>query len=330
MNKKLLTSLLAAGVLASLGAASVNAADVTLVMAEENSIDSLSGKVAQYFADKVAELTDGAVEIDLQCSKVLGSESEILEGMIAFAGTVDIERVTSSRFTNSGCTKAALLGLPYTFENRDHFWALAGSPALDEIYAELEEKLPITPLSLYEEGFRSFFFKDAVTDVSQIAGKKIRVADDVIMQGIVNGLGGSPTVIASAELYTSLQSGVVDGAEQPLSPYQTNAFNEVAPNVILDEHTLGNAIYIISDLGKGKLNDEQFAAVKEAAQLTQEYNKEIAAQTDEDCMAALTEKGVVFTAVEDKAPYKEAVASTVADQSKGNEDLYQSILDLAK
>ena len=156
------------------------------------------------------------------------------------------------------------------------------------------------------------------------------MADDPIMRGIVEGLGGSPTVISSGELYTSLQSGVVDGAEQPLSPYELNAFNEVAPNVILDEHTLGNAVYIISDLAKSKLTDEQFAAVQEAAQKAQEFNKEQSAQTDEDCMKSLTDKGVVFTEVEDKTPYKEAVADVITENTKGIEDFYQAVVDLAK
>lgn len=135
---------------------------------------------------------------------------------------------------------------------------------------------------------------------------------------------------SSGELYTSLQSGVVDGAEQPLSPYELNAFYEVAPNVILDEHTLGNAVYIISDLAKSKLTDEQFAAVQEAAQKAQEFNKEQSAQTDEDCMKSLADKGAVFTEVEDKTPYKEAVADVITENTKGIEDFYQAVVDLAK
>ena len=330
MNKKLLSAAAVAGLVAVSACASVSAADVTLVFAEENSEDSLSGKVANYFKEQVAELTDGAVEIDVQCSKVLGSETEILDGMLAQAGTVDIERVTTSRLTNYSCPKTAALGLPYLFDSREHFWAVAESEDLKgQIFDEIST-LGVTGLSFYEEGFRSFFFKDAVTDIADIAGKKIRVADDPIMRGIVEGLGASPTVISSGELYTSLQSGVVDGAEQPLSPYQMNAFNEVAPNVILDEHTLGNAVYIISDLAKSKLTDEQFAAVQEAALKAQEFNKEQAAQTDEDCMKALEEKGVVFTTVEDKTPYKEAVADVVAENTKGIEDFYQAIVDLAE
>lgn len=328
MKKKLIAAIML-GLIAVSAGASVSAADVTLVLAEENAEDSLSGKVANYFKEQVNELTDGAVDIDIQCSKVLGSETEILDGMLAQAGTVDIERITTSRLTNYSCPKTASLGLPYLFESRDHFWAVAESELKDEIFDEIST-LGVTGLSFYEEGFRSFFFKDAVTDVADIAGKKIRVADDPIMRGIVEGLGGSPTVISSGELYTSLQSGVVDGAEQPLSPYELNAFYEVAPNVILDEHTLGNAVYIISDLAKSKLTDEQFAAVQEAAQKAQEFNKEQSAQTDEDCMKSLADKGAVFTEVEDKTPYKEAVADVITENTKGIEDFYQAVVDLAK
>ena len=79
-----------------------------------------------------------------------------------------------------------------------------------------------------------------------------------------------------------------------------------------------------------KLTDEQFAAVQEAAQKAQEFNKEQSAQTDEDCMKSLADKGAVFTEVEDKTPYKEAVADVITENTKGIEDFYQAVVDLAK
>ena len=325
MKKKVIATLLAAGMMTSAFACTAQAADVTLVMAEENSQDSLSGKVAQYFADKVSELTDGAVEIDLQCSKVLGSETEILDGMIAMAGTVDIERVTTSRFTNYGCNKAALLGLPYLFEDREHFWALADSDLKDEIFEDISV-LGVTGLSFYEEGFRSFFFSDPVEDYTGIANKKIRVADDPIMRGIVEGLGGSPTVISSGELYTSLQCGVVDGAEQPIANYKANSFPEVANNLILDGHTLGAIQAVITDTAWAKLTEEQQGWIMEAAKYVQNYNAEISQAKEDEVLELLKSEGCNVVEVADNAPWAEACSAIIEQETSSQAELYAQLL----
>ena len=99
--------------------------------------------------------------------------------------------------------------------------------------------LPLRGIFYGEEGFRHFFTKDPVADIGDLAGMKLRVSNDPVMNGLVEGLGASPTVVSFGELYSALQTGVVDGAEQPIANYKSNAFPEVANNLILDGHTLG-------------------------------------------------------------------------------------------
>lgn len=306
------------------------AADVTLVYAETNSAESPSGQIALHFKEKVEELTGGSVEIDFQGNGVLGTEVDILNGMVAMAGTVDIERVTSSRLANYKCNKNALLGLPFTFENRDHFWKFVDSELGAEVLAEpAEVGIGVTGLFFSEEGFRHFFFTKPCESFEDLAGRKIRVAEDAIMQGVCEGVGAAPTVVAYNELYTSLQSGVVDGAEQPFSPYQDNAFYEVAPYMLLDQHTMGVATVVISDLAKMKLSEEQWAAVQEAAKDTEAFAKKTMEESDAAIKTSLEEKGVIFTEVTDFAPYKEGVTEVIAKFTEGLEDLYQGIVDLA-
>ena len=124
MNKKILATLAGVGMAATaMGAPTVLADDsVTLVYAELNSMDSTDGMYASFFRDKVEELTNGSVKIDIQASGVMGNESDVLDGMISMSGTVDIARVSSYAFGNYKCNKSALLGLPFVFESRDHFW----------------------------------------------------------------------------------------------------------------------------------------------------------------------------------------------------------------
>ncbi|MBQ1311505.1 MAG: TRAP transporter substrate-binding protein, partial [Blautia sp.] len=219
---------------------------------------------------------------------------------------------------------------PFTFESSDHFWNFVNSDLGAEILAEpAEQGLGVTGLFYVEDGFRSFFFKDPVEGIDDLKGKKLRVSSDQIMTGLCNGLGASPTVVAFNELYTSLQSGVVDGAEQPITPYAANAFNEVAPYFLLDEHTMATSEIVIADMSLDKLTEEQQQALLEAGKATEEYARELCASDIEACRAELTEKGVTFIEVPDKTPYREACQDLISQFTSGVEDVYQGILDLA-
>ena len=333
MNARKMTAVMfAAAALAGMGTMTAMADDpVVLVFSETNSIDSIDGQYAQFFKDKVEELTDGSVTIDIQASGVLGTEADVLDGMISMSGTVDIVRFSCYAFSNYGCKESALLGLPFVFESSDHFWNFANSDLGQEILAEPQNTgLGVTGLYYLEDGFRSFFFKDEVAGIEDLKGKKLRVSSDQIMTGMVEGLGASPTVVAFNELYTSLQSGVVDGAEQPIPQYESNAFNEVAPYMLLDEHTLATSSVVIADASLAKLSQEQQDALYEAGKATEEYCRQMSVEEAEKAKASLTEKGVTFIEVEDKTPYREACTDLIGQFTKGIEDKYEEILAMAE
>lgn len=312
------------------GSSPVSEGVIVLTYAEVNPIDSTDGGWAKYFKEQVESLTHGTVMIDIQASGVLGAESDVLDGMISGGGTVDLARVSCYAMSTYGCNKSALLGLPFVFESREHFWNFVNSDLGDELKAEpTQANLNVTALYYLEDGFRSFFFKNPVSDIADMSGKKLRVSTDQIMTGLVNGLGASPTVVSFNELYTSLQSGVVDGAEQPIAPYESNAFNEVAPYVILDEHTLATSYIVISDDSIAKLSDEQYAAIQQAGKATEQYCQQEAEKFDQECMARLTEKGVTFVEVPDKSPWRNACSEVISQFTNGLETTYQGILDCA-
>ena len=104
---------------------------------------------------------------------------------------------------------------------------------------------------------------------------KLRVSNDPVMNGLVEGLGASPTVVSFGELYSALQTGVVDGAEQPIANYKSNAFPEVAPYLILDGHTLGAVQVIITDEAWDKLTPEQQDILVEAGKYASQLNREM-------------------------------------------------------
>ena len=106
-------------------------------------------------------------------------------------------------------------------------------------------------------------------------GLKLRVSNDPVMNGMVESLGANPTVVSFGELYSALQTGVVDGAEQTIANYKSNAFPEVANNLILDGHTLGAIQAVITDNAWGKLTENQQAAIMEAGADTQAFNADL-------------------------------------------------------
>lgn len=302
---------------------------VSLVYAEVNPEDSLMGQTANAFKEKVEELTDGSVTVDIQYSGVLGDEATVLDSMIGGTGAVDIARVATFSLTNYGATRTTLLSIPYTFAGRDHFWSFAASDLGAEILAEPSEVgLGIKGMFYVEEGFRHFFTKDEVTGMADLAGKKLRVSNDPLMNGMVEGLGASPTVVAFNELYSSLQTGVVDGAEQPIVNYQSNAFNEVAPYMIKDGHTLGCAEVLITEAALAKLSDEQIAAVEEAGKYASEFNAGLSEQIENECIKELEEAGVTFVEVTDLTEWQDACADLITEYTKGFEEDYQAIQDM--
>lgn len=323
-------SVVTAMAVSAVGPLTASAADVTLTMAEVNPADTIVGQMDQAFADKVAELSDGSMQINIMFSGVLGAEEDVLDTMLGGGGTIDISRISAFALTSYGGEKSMLLSLPYTFESREHFWAFATSDLAQEFLLEpVENGTGIRGLFYGEEGFRHFFTVDEVSGIEDLAGMKIRVSNDAIMNGLVESLGASPTVVSFTELYSALQTGVVDAAEQPIANYQSNAFPEVAPNLILDGHTLGAVQVVMTDDCWNSLTEEQQAIITEAGEYASNYCREISQSAEDEVLAELIEEGVNVVEVDDLTPWQEAVADLVAENIEGQEDLYQQLLDFA-
>lgn len=303
---------------------------VTLVYAEVNPLDTIVGQTASEFKKNVEELSGGSITIDIQHSGVLGSENDVLDNILGGGDTIDMSRISAFALTSYGAQKSKLLSLPYTFTSREHFWNFASSEHADEFLNEPQTiDLPLRGVFYGEEGFRHFFTKDVVNGIEDMSGLKLRVSNDPVMTGFVNGLGASPTVVSFNELYSSLQTGVVDGAEQPIANYKSNAFPEVAPNLILNGHTLGAIQVVITDTAWEKLTENQQNALLEAGRLTQEFNQNLSATEEEKVLDDLRNEGVNVVEVDDLGPWEEAAKSVIENEIKGQEELYEAIKNLA-
>lgn len=303
--------------------------EITLVYAEVNPLDTIVGQTGTAFKEKVEELSGGTIKIDIQAAGVLGSENDVLDNILAGGDTIDISRISAFALTSYGCQKSMLLSIPFTFENRAHFWNFANSDLAPEFLNEPQEiGLPVRGLFYGEEGFRHFFTTKEVKEIGDLAGMKLRVSNDPVMNGMVKGLGASPTVISFGELYSSLQTGVVDGAEQPIANYKSNAFPEVANNLILDGHTLGAIQVIITDNAWNKLSEEQQGWLLEAGRYTQDFNANLSETAENKVLDELKAAGCNVVDVTDKTPWADACQEIIASSTKTQADLYQQILDM--
>ena len=325
------TATSAAASTAPAGDAAAAASDpkVTLVYAEVNPLDTIVCQNGSHFKEKVEELTGGSVVVDVQASGVLGSENDVLDAILGGSTSIDISRISAFALTSYGCNKSKLLSIPLTFENRAHFWNFANSELAPEFLNEPQELgLPVRGIFYGEEGFRHFFTVKPVSGIADFKGLKLRVSNDPVMNGMVEGLGANPTVVSFGELYSALQTGVVDGAEQPIANYKSNAFPEVANNLILDGHTLGAVQAVITDNAWNKLTENQQAAVMEAAADTQAFNADLSETAEKKVLDELKSSGCNVIDVPDKAPWQEACAKVISENTSDQADLYQQLLDM--
>ncbi len=293
--------------------------EIKLVYAELNPDGHPMGDVAYYFADKVKELSDGKMTIEVYTSGILGSGKENLQSLQSGGGSVDLYRGNTNELSDYNCNKLSLFGMPYTFRDREHLWNVIESEIGIEYLKEPQEaKTNMVGLFYTEEGARHFFTAEPVNKLKDLLGKKLRVPKTEVMSDTVKALGVEPTPIDWGELYNSLQTGVVDGAEQPLAGYYNNKFYEVAPYYILDGHTYSPGIVLVAEKVWNNLSEAQQNVLTEAGLATQAFNKENAARVDRETLVKIREVATV-TEVADASPWQQATSDVIAKYTQGLE-----------
>lgn len=309
-------------------------AERTLVYSETNGADTIVGKTALAFKEKLEELSGGQIKVDIMFSGVLGTEKQILDDLIMGGDCADIVRISAYGLSTYGCPKSTLLSLPYTFTSSEHFWNFAGSELAKEFLLEPITSdtcdMPVRGLFYFHEGFRHFFFKEEVTSAADLKGMKLRVSDDPVMTGMVKSLDAIPTVVSFSELYSALQTGVADGADQPITNYRSNAFHEVAPYLMLDGHTMGAAQVIIREDLYQSLTEEERGWLDAACAYASDQARGFVDQIEADTLAALKADGchIIPVSKEEKAELGTKCIPTVTQYVKGFEDIYQQLLDM--
>ncbi len=267
---------------------------------------------AQYFADQVATLSNNHIKIEIYPSGQLGDDNEVYQAMQM--GAVDLYRGNAASMSDFGKMQITALALPYIFRDRDHFWAVCAGDLGTEILSDIQKSgSRMVGLFYMDEGARNFFTTDApVTKIGDLKNLKIRVQNSQLMLDTVSALGANPTPIDYAELYTALQTGVVDGAENPPASYFSNKFYEVAPYYVLDGHTFSPSVVLMSEIVWNRLSADDKAVLMQAGKLTEEFNRKAIEAADQKAYDNLKAAGVQITTLTDPEKWSAAMDSVYA------------------
>lgn len=242
-----------------------------------------------FMAERLAEKSKGQLTIDIYPSGQLGSEQQCVE--LLQIGSLAITKV-SAAVMESFTPKYKVLSIPYLFRSTEHSFQVFESEIGKEILLASEENW-IRGLCFYDAGFRSFYTIDKPIMVPEdLDGLKIRVQKSQMAMEMVRELGGSPTPISYGELYTALQSGVVDGAENNPPSLYTSHHYEVCKEYSLDEHTCVPDVLIISTTVWNKLSDQEKKWLQEAADESVPVERKYWAESVEESLRIVQEAGV--------------------------------------
>lgn len=260
-------------------------------------------KAMERFAELVAEKSKGAVEVQIFPSGQLGTETETIEQLQRGALTMV---KTSAAALEGFLPEMAIFGVPYLFRNEDHFWRVIDGPIGIELLA-MCAAADIHGLCYYDAGARSFYtVSRAVNAPADLAGLKIRTQRSATSMALIGMLDGSAAAIPFGELYTALQQGMVDGAENNAPSMYDSRHWEVAKYFSLDEHTRVPDMLVLSRPIWEKLPAEVQQWLTEAARESVPYQRKIWAEYEAECLEKLAAEGVTITRP-DQQTFKAAV-----------------------
>lgn len=311
-------------------AAAQSAPQITLKYGELNPDSHPMTIAAKEFAKNVADLSGGRIKIDIYAGGQLGDEKNMAQLVQIGGGGLDMMRIGSNTLGDFGVGQMNILSLPYIFRDRNQMWDVLESKIGEDLLKTIAAKdsTKMVGLMYFDEGARHFFFtKKKVSRIADMKGLKIRVPETQVMMDMVRAFGASPTPISYSELYSSLQTGVVDGAENPLTGYLANNFYENGKYVTLDGHTYAPSVLVISQKTWATLSEADHQVLIQAAKKTQKFIKQQAEANDQQAMAAIKAKGGIITEVADKGEWQKAVEPLFVKYGAGFQDLIQKIRD---
>ncbi|GLO67969.1 C4-dicarboxylate ABC transporter substrate-binding protein [Oceanobacillus sp. E9] len=276
------------------------------------------------FAELVSEKTNGAVKVEVYPSSTLGSDRDLVEGMQI--GSVDFALVAG--VMSNFYEPYSILELPYLFEDLEHLEAFVYGENGKRLQEEMLEETGVRGLEFWLRGPRELTTNKLVESPSDLRGVKIRVPN---IEASVEGwtaMGASPTPMNFGEVYSSLQTGVIDAQENPIAFTTSARIHEVQDYLVKTDHVFGYVQLLMSEKAFEELTEKEKEAVLEAAEEARNYQNEIVFQEEEEALQDMLDQGVEVIEV-DQEPFREAIQEVNEELAdKYGRELYDTIQEM--
>ena len=270
------------------------------------------------FAELVAEKTNGEITLQMFHGGTLGSQPDAIEQVRL--GGLEIGNFNLGPI-GPIAPEANVVSLPFIFKDVPHMFRVLNGEGGEKIAEGMAAK-GLVPLAWYDAGARSFYNgTKPINAPEDVTGMKVRVMNNDLYSGMISELGGNPSPMAFAEVYQSLKTGVVDGAENNWPSYESTGHFEVAGYYSLSQHLIIPECVCVNADAYNALSDEQKVAVKEAAMESSELQRELWAAREASSREMVEKAGVVTNEIADKGPFQDAMVPVYEAYLSDNPDL---------
>ena len=268
-----------------------------LTYAENQAEDYPTTKGAYKFAELVKERTKGRIEILVYAEGELGDEQAVVK-QLQYGG-IDFVRASLSSMSEF-VPELNVLQMPYLYKNSEHMWKVLDGEIGDE-FMEILDGSGLTGLSWYDAGTRNFYWTEKpVQKLEDIKGMKIRVQESEMMAAMVETLGGTAIPMTYDKVYSALETGEIDGAENNWPSYESVRHYEVAPYYTVDEHTRVPEMQVMSQYTWEKLSLEDQRIILECAKESALYERKLWTQRSEASQRRVRSAGCVVIELSDE------------------------------
>jgi tripartite ATP-independent transporter DctP family solute receptor len=292
----------------------------TIKLAHGLDVNHSVHKAMVLMGEDLSRFSDGKLKLEIYPSEQLGTERQSLE--LLQIGSLDMTKVSAGTLENFA-PKIKVLGLPFLFKDRRHSFKVLDGPIGERLLNGMD-KYWLKGLGYYDAGSRSFYTKETpINTPNDLSGLKIRVMESVNAVNMVKALGGSPTPISWGELYTALQQGVVDGAENNPPSFYLSRHYEVCKYYSLDEHTVLPDVLLTSTHLWNSLSNEEQGWLDKAVKRSLAYQRKLWLEAEERALTEVQKAGVTIIRP-DKKLFSEKTDQLLED-FKNDKEFYEII-----
>lgn len=325
MKSRLLLALVASALLAFAGSTSAQQ-PIVIKFSHVVAVDTPKGKGAEYFKKLAEERTKGRVKVEIYPNSQLYKDGEEMEALQL--GSVQMLAPSVAKFGPLGAREFEVFDLPYIFDSFAELHRVTEGPVGKKLFKKLETK-SITGLAFWDNGFKDFSANKALRLPGDVKGLKMRIQSSSVLDAEIRALGGLPQKMAFSEVYQGLQTGVVDGTENPPSNFYTQKMHEVQKYLTLTDHGVIEYAVIANKPFWDGLPADIRTTLEGAMKDATKFANDIAKKENDDALEGVRKSGkteIITLTPAQKAEWKKALVPVHREmESRIGKDIIQEV-----